>query len=373
MGHICISQLLTFVVVMTFIILVQHKITNPNSTNFIYMQLTYDGCTNITNFTKKILPLYPEEKYVLVNTCHESIAAVDARRKPHRGIPIIYFITPTYARIEQVAELTRLSQTLLNVQNLVWIIVEDSKSCSSIVGSILFGNRERIPYVHLTSPMPEMYKSEFFKPRGVSSRNAAVKWIIDQEMILPPGVAYFGDDDNTYDLKLFEEIRLTKKVSMFPVGFIGTNGFSSPVVKENKVIGFSDSWWGGRKFPVDMAGFAINIEILKIHKPKMPYLAGQEETHFLQNLNLTLEDIEPLANNCTEVLAWHSQTVKKNFSSHRIGIGSGSNLHSLMKGMIDKGVLSELSNEDLLPVCMNLETRYGPNRPVEDMENWIFG
>ena len=106
---------------------------------------------------------------------------------------------------------------------------------------------------------------------------------------------------------------------------------------------------------MDMAGFAVNIEVLKIHKPKMPYLAGQEETNLLQNLNLTLDDIEPLANNCTEVLAWHSQTVKKNFSSYRIGIESDSNLHSLMKGMTDKGVLSESTIKDLLPVCMKLD------------------
>ena len=142
---------------------------------------------------------------------------MDTRKKSHHGVPIIYFITPTYARVEQVAELTRLSQTLLNVKKLVWLIVEDSQICSSVVSSILFGKRDKIPYVHLTSPMPEMYNKEIFKPRGVSGRNAAVKWIVDQEMILPPGIVYFGDDDNTYDLRLFEEIRFTKRVSMFPV------------------------------------------------------------------------------------------------------------------------------------------------------------
>jgi len=34
-------------------------------------------------------------------------------------------------------------------------------------------------------------------------------------------VLYFGDDDNTYDLRLFEEIRKTEKVSVFPVALIG--------------------------------------------------------------------------------------------------------------------------------------------------------
>ena len=39
------------------------------------------------------------------------------------------------------------------------------------------------------------------------------------------GILYFADDDNTYDLKLFEEIRKTQNVSMFPVGFIGNTGW----------------------------------------------------------------------------------------------------------------------------------------------------
>jgi len=43
-------------------------------------------------------------------------------------------------------------------------------------------------------------------------------------------VLYFGDDDNTYDLRLFEEIRKTKKVSVFPVAYVGKQGISSPGV-----------------------------------------------------------------------------------------------------------------------------------------------
>ena len=240
------------------------------------------------------------------------------------------------------------------MKNLVWIIAEDSESCSGGVSSILFANKEKIPYVHLISPMPEMYNYELRKPRGVSSRNAAVKWIVDNEMMLPPGVIYFGDDDNTYDLRLFEEIRWTKKVSMFPVGLIGITGFSSPIVEKSKVIGFSDPWFEYRKFPVDMAGFAVNIEVLQKYKPKMPYLAGHEETLFLQNLHLKMENIEPLANDCTEVFVWHTRTVKNAFFTYRIGVGPGTNLHSLIKSMSVKGVLTESSNGDPLPICMNL-------------------
>ena len=72
---------------------------------------------------------------------------------------------------------------------------------------------------------------------SVSSLNLIQHSLIKDHKDLPAGVIYFGDDDNTYDLKLFEEIRFTKKVSMFPVGLLGPQGLSSPIVKHSKVIG----------------------------------------------------------------------------------------------------------------------------------------
>ena len=236
------------------------------------------------------------------------MSSLDIMDHVDRRNPVIYFITPTYGRREQVAELTRLSQTLLHISNLVWIIAEDSRNCTSVVSGALFRLKNRIPHVHLASPMPVRYINEKPKPRGVASRNAGVQWVLNNEPTLSPGVIYFGDDDNTYDLSLLEEIRQTRLVSMFPVGFVGDNDFSSQIIHNFQVIGFSDPWFAGRKFPVDMAGFAVNIELLKKYRPKMPYLAGFEETLFLENMNVTFEDIEPRANYCTEILVWHTQT-----------------------------------------------------------------
>jgi beta-1,3-glucuronyltransferase S len=68
------------------------------------------------------------------------------------------------------------------------------------------------------------------------------------------------------------------------------------------VVGFFDSWPADRKFPVDMAGFAVSVELL-LQNPNasMPYKAGHEEDQFLKSLGLKMEEIEPKANNCTEV------------------------------------------------------------------------
>lgn len=76
-----------------------------------------------------------------------------------------------------------------------------------------------------------------------------------------------------------------------------------------QVVGFFDSWPARRTFPVDMAGFAVNLKFLK-PDAVMPYIAGYEEDKFLRSLDLQLEDIEPLADNCSKVLVWHTRTTK---------------------------------------------------------------
>ena len=53
---------------------------------------------------------------------------------------------------------------------------------------------------------------------------------------------YFADDDNSYDVRIFEEIRRTQLVSVFPVGLILKFGVSSPIVRDNMVTGFYDAF-----------------------------------------------------------------------------------------------------------------------------------
>jgi hypothetical protein len=56
---------------------------------------------------------------------------------------------------------------------------------------------------NFTAPMPESFKKKKgAKPRGVSNRNRGLEWLRANAM---SGVFYFADDDNTYDIQLFEE------------------------------------------------------------------------------------------------------------------------------------------------------------------------
>ena len=58
-------------------------------------------------------------------------------KKDKADIPIIYMITPTHTRHTQKADLTRLCHTLMHVNNLHWIVVEDSVEKTLLVKHFL--------------------------------------------------------------------------------------------------------------------------------------------------------------------------------------------------------------------------------------------
>ena len=58
-------------------------------------------------------------------------------------------------------------------------------------------------------------------------------------------------------------LRKTKKVSVFPVGLLSGRPVSTPVVKNGEIVDFYEGWIGGREFPIDMAGFAFTVKVLK--------------------------------------------------------------------------------------------------------------
>ena len=57
--------------------------------------------------------------------------------------------------------------------------------------------------------MPDKYKvNGTNRPKGVENRNKALNWVAAYAKYLSSdiGVIYFADDDNVYDLRLFEEV-----------------------------------------------------------------------------------------------------------------------------------------------------------------------
>nr|XP_027205818.1 galactosylgalactosylxylosylprotein 3-beta-glucuronosyltransferase 1-like [Dermatophagoides pteronyssinus] len=243
------------------------------------------------------------------NSQHRPISFIPGQPVHDPERIIIFLITPTYTRPTQAADMTRLSQTLQLVPDIFWIVVEDAHNSSRSVEDLL--RRSNVPYVHLLGPRPPTHLDKR-SGRGVSNRLRAFEWLRENySNTTQKGVIYFADDDNAYDVRLFDEIRSTNIVSMFPVGLISTLGLSTPIVsrKSGKIIGFHDPFIGRRKFAVDMAGFAVNLQFfLNQKKATMPYKVGYEEDYFLKSLGVQIWQLEPKAENCTQILVWHTKT-----------------------------------------------------------------
>lgn len=159
----------------------------------------------------------------------------------------------------------------------------------------------------------------WLRPRGVEQRNEGLKWLRNNADIIDRnGVIYFADDDNTYDIELFSEMRNTKVVSCWPVGLVGGLMVEKPLVKDGKVTAFNSVFKPRRMFPIDMAAFSINVGILLANPNayftlKVP--RGYQETHLLKQLISDPGEMEPKADNCTKVLVWHTRSEKPNLSS----------------------------------------------------------
>lgn len=246
-------------------------------------------------------------------------------------LPTIYIITPTFARLVQKAELTRLSQTLLHVKNLHWIVVEDAAAKTPLVTDLLA--HAGVKYTHLQVETPKDFKLKendpnWLKPRGVEQRNLGLQWLRENRELSEEGVVYFADDDNTYSLKVFDEMRHTKRVSVWPVGLVGGLRFERPLVENGKVTGFYTAWKPNRPFPMDMAGFAISLQLLLANREAKFDLRverGYLESSLLQSL-VSLEELEPKAENCSKVLVWHTRTekpkMKQEDALQKQGLGS---------------------------------------------------
>jgi galactosylgalactosylxylosylprotein 3-beta-glucuronosyltransferase 3 len=129
--------------------------------------------------------------------------------EPYSELPVIYLITPNYYREAQLADLKTLINTLWIVPKVVWIVIEDSANKTFRVQKIL--KSSNLSFVHLNVATPEENKvkkgeKSWSKPRGVLQRNEGLKWLRDHSNELQRGVIYFMDDDNRYDIRLFEEV-----------------------------------------------------------------------------------------------------------------------------------------------------------------------
>ena len=136
-------------------------------------------------------------------------------------LPTLYLITPTHTRPTQKVDLTSMCHTLMHVEKLHWIVIEDSNQRTELVANLL--KRCDVQSTHLVTRRSKILDVAFAKYwRGVEQRNLGLNWLRSQcgagsqslltTPILQPdscsGVVYFADDDNKYDLRLFKVVRV---------------------------------------------------------------------------------------------------------------------------------------------------------------------
>uniref|UniRef100_A0A1A9X4L1 Galactosylgalactosylxylosylprotein 3-beta-glucuronosyltransferase n=1 Tax=Glossina brevipalpis TaxID=37001 RepID=A0A1A9X4L1_9MUSC len=242
-------------------------------------------------------------------------------KEQYEELPKIYAITPTYARPQQKAELTRLCHIFMLVPNLHWIIVEDSNNSTQLVRNLLerSGLTQRSTMLHMKTPAAFKLQNKdpnWIKPRGVEQRNLALNWVRTNADPDKHSIVYFMDDDNAYSVELFVEMSKTKPghVSVWPVGLVGGLMVEKPILNtdQTQVIGFNSAWRPERPFPIDMAAFAISTNLLfKFPQAIFSYEVqrGYQETEILRHLT-TRQQLQPLANQCRDVLVWHTRTEK---------------------------------------------------------------
>ncbi|KAI3385268.1 hypothetical protein SNEBB_007405 [Seison nebaliae] len=293
----------------------------------------------------------------------------------------IHIITPTFYRTEQIADLTRMANSLiLGTPNIHWIVVEHvnqtngqlrnflrdylkllhdkfavrTKQRVKVLGrsSILFGDDFLITYLQLPS--------NYSLSRGIDHRNFGLEWILKthkflrsrhqfhdadltdtlklvnpqhEEYLFGKGwkskiqknhsnllhkilsldsLIYFADDDNTYGMRLFEEIRKTRKIRLWSVGIVGNLLYEKPICRNNKVVRFfSIIKVKSRKFPIDMASFSISLNYLLSRNEKARFVSGKKsrlETDFLESLRTSYDDLEAECSN--KINVWHTKTVR---------------------------------------------------------------
>jgi hypothetical protein len=256
-----------------------------------------------------------------------------------RSNRLLYLITPTYKRKTQMVDLTRIRQTLEHAvkagynDRLFWIVVEDADYPTQRVRQVLEDMAGIIPFAHraiktITNPPP------LWTHKGLDQRNLGLDTV---EQVGAEGVVYFMDDDNAYHVQLFHELSYTTHVSVFAVGMVGGAAYERCHVDATtgKVDKLLATWIEGRQFPIDMAGFGFatynlaavaaqrhdddgaNSNNKNTQKEKEPQQKlrfshdtkkGFLEDAFLRLMAKSVDELEPLAGNCTRILAWHVKT-----------------------------------------------------------------
>lgn len=227
---------------------------------------------------------------------------------------LLIIVTPTYARPFHAYYLHRLAYTLKRVQPpLLWIVVEMTTQ-SVETADIL--RRSGVMYRHLICKknLTDM------EDRSSHQRNTALNHIETHRL---DGIVYFADDDNTYSVDLFQELRQIRRFGTWTVAKLNKKEnkivIEGPVCNGTKVIGWhtnEPSTPRFRRFHAEMSGFAFNSTILwdpkRWRRPTIEAIRQpgtvKEEYKASTLIEQVVEDesqMEGSLHNCSRIMVWN--------------------------------------------------------------------
>ena len=216
----------------------------------------------------------------------------------------IIFVTPTYKNPKRVFFINECIKKFSNIKNLIWILCEDDNNIDIEINELLSMTCIRYKYLSFGPT----------KDKGNEQRNFCYEYIVNNNI---NGIIYNADDDNEYDIKLFDEIKKTKNISIFPVGNLGPNGIERPIIQNGKIL-YWDAGWCSRRFPIDMGGFAFNSKYLykkrSENKKLWDYYGIGGESEFINYITNSDEDLEFLCDNCNVCYVKHNELHNKFYS-----------------------------------------------------------
>ncbi|XP_063724203.1 galactosylgalactosylxylosylprotein 3-beta-glucuronosyltransferase 1-like [Symsagittifera roscoffensis] len=221
----------------------------------------------------------------------------------------LFVVTPTYNRITQLPDMLRMKQSFLLLDNVVWIVIEDSGCRHSEVYELIKDFPLLIYINQKLSGAPSSYN------KGAQQRNLAIKLLQSHFSSYHNSVVYFADDDNTYNSMLLPRLFKTKNISVFNVGLINEDVEGPVSNDQGNFVNWRTRYPGKffnkeRKFCIDMAGFAVSVKQLidsnALFDPKG--VRGYLETDFLEMFPIQLHELEVLTFSISEIVAWHTRT-----------------------------------------------------------------
>nr|GMD42687.1 probable beta-1,4-xylosyltransferase IRX9H [Ipomoea batatas] len=229
---------------------------------------------------------------------------------------LLIVVTPIEPRPFQAYYLNRLAHTLKLVPPpLLWIVVEMTSQSAETADTL---RRTGVMYRHLVcnKNLTEV------KDRSVHMRNVALSHIETHHL---DGIVYFADDDKTYSLDLFEQMREIRRFGTWAMPRMAENNryviLEGPICKGSQVLGWhtNDRKKRLRRFQAEMSGFAFNSTILwdpkRWHRPTLEPIRqidtvkdGFQATAFIEQIVEDESQMEGIPMNCSRIMVWQFDT-----------------------------------------------------------------